>query len=64
MRFLKRNFIGMKDDPVFLAATVQLVCVLFGMTRNFLKFGFDYKFCVKIETISGGRENCLLLSLK
>ena len=28
MRFLKRNFIGMKDDPVFLAATVIFMYLL------------------------------------
>ena len=28
MRFLKRNFIGVKDDPVFLAATVIFMYLL------------------------------------
>ena len=27
--------------PVWVAATVQLTCLLFGVTRNFLKFGFE-----------------------
>eukprot|EP00964_Phaeocystis_antarctica_P155759 scaffold125080_cov45-Phaeocystis_antarctica.AAC.1 len=27
--------------PLWVAATVQVTCLLFGVTRNFLKFGFE-----------------------